>query len=256
MWPICIVPDRPLRPLIASDGMPHSGASRGNRTNSTAMKGAPSKAIQLAVFRAVVSGGRPTTRCALTNAVSSPSKATSIAPAVSSDWEKKKFVSIVKKPRKKITKASRRARSSSVFSESSTTIRVTPASRPSRVRWVQSVAPRVIASRARRQARPGRGRAVTASQPRQSSTAAASAVHQAGRCETWGMTIQAITASRNRVSRASRGRALRRFNTARAPRGRPAGARRRWRACTPIRAGAGRNRCRGGRPPAPRRTGG
>jgi hypothetical protein len=59
-----------------------------------------------------------------------------MAAAVASDCEKKKFVSIVKKPRKKMTKASRRARSSSVLSASSATISVTPASRPSSVRCV------------------------------------------------------------------------------------------------------------------------
>ena len=147
MLPTCMLADRPLRPLIASDGMPHSGASRGNSTNSTAMMGAPSRAIQLAVFSAVIKGGRPTSMCALTSAVSRPSRPTSIAAAVSSDCEKKKLVSIVKKPRKKITKASRRARSSSVLSASSTTISVTPASRPSKVRCVNSVAPSVTASR-------------------------------------------------------------------------------------------------------------
>ena len=86
MLPTCMLADSPLRPLIASAGMPHSGASRGNSTNSTAMTGAPSSAIQPAVRAAVSSGGLPTGMWALTSAVSRPSSATSMAAAVSSDW--------------------------------------------------------------------------------------------------------------------------------------------------------------------------
>jgi hypothetical protein len=151
-----------------------------------------------------------------------------MAAAVSRDWEKKKFVSIVKKPRKKITKASRRARNSRVLSASSTTIRVTPASRPSKVRWVHSVAPIVRASKASRQPRLGRWRPATASQPRQISTPPARAVHHRGRWPTCGITTQAITTSRNRVSLVSRGNVVRRFNTAPGPPDKRAGARARW----------------------------
>ena len=57
-----------------------------------------------------------------------------MAAAVNSDCEKKKLVNMVKKHRKNTTKASRRARNSSVLSVSSTTISVTPGSRPSTVR--------------------------------------------------------------------------------------------------------------------------
>ena len=134
MLPTRMVLDSPLRPVISSFGVPHSGAMRGNSMKSASMIGAPSSAIQPAVRAACARGGRPTGMCALTRAVSRPSSATSIATAVSSDCELKKFVSIAKKPRKKMTKASRRARSSSVLSASSTTTSVTPASRPSTVR--------------------------------------------------------------------------------------------------------------------------
>ena len=57
-----------------------------------------------------------------------------MAAAVVSDCETKKLLSIVKKPRKKITMASRRARISSVLSASSMMTSVTPASRPTMVR--------------------------------------------------------------------------------------------------------------------------
>ena len=144
--------------------------------------------------------------CALTSAVNRPSMATSMAAAVSRDCEKKKLVSIVKKLRKKTTKASRRARNSSVLSVSNTTISVTPASRPSRVRCVNRVAPMVRTSRTASHQRDGKGRAVQASQPRQSSTPAASRLHQTGRLPICGRITQAITASRNSVSRPSRGR--------------------------------------------------
>jgi hypothetical protein len=73
--------------------------------------------------------------CASASAVSSPHTETSIASAVSSDCEYRKLVSTRKKPRKKTTIASRRARSSSVFSAISTTSIVTPASLPSSVRF-------------------------------------------------------------------------------------------------------------------------
>ncbi len=208
--PTCMLDDSPLRPVMASPGMPHSGASRGNSTNSTAMMGAPSRAIQEAVRAARISGGRPTFMWALTSAVSSPSSPTSMAAAVSNDCEKKKLVSIAKKPRKKITKASRRARSSSVLRASRVTTSVTPASRPSSVRCVASVAARATASRPTSHHLPGNGRDCTASQPRHSSTPAASRLHHQGRLPVCGRMTQAITSSRNRVSRASRGSAARR----------------------------------------------
>ena len=134
MVPTRMLALRPLRPVMASEGTPHNGAMRGNSTNSTAMMGAPRSAIQPAVRAAWESGGRPTGMWLLTRAVSKPSNPTSIAKAVSRLCEKKKFDSSVKKPRKKTTKASRCARNSSVLSASSTTMNVTPASRPRMVR--------------------------------------------------------------------------------------------------------------------------
>ncbi len=210
MLPTVISAERPLRPVMASLGTPHSGARRGNSMNSTTMMGAPSNAMRAAVPAASRNGGLPTGMWVFTRAVSSPHTATSMAAAVSSDCEKKKLVSIVKKLRKNTTKASRRARSSSVLSVSSTTSSVTPASRPSTVRWVSSVAPTATTSPTSRVQRPGRGRADHARWPRQTSTAAAIRLHHHGRLATCGSSTQAITTSRNSVSRASRGRWRRR----------------------------------------------
>ncbi len=87
MVPTSMVALRPLRPVIASVGVPHSGASRGNSRNSTTITGAPSSAIQPAIFAACNSGGLPTGMWALTSAVNRPSKPSSMLKAVSSDWE-------------------------------------------------------------------------------------------------------------------------------------------------------------------------
>ena len=87
MVPTRMVFDKPLRPAIASPGVPHNGASRGNSRNNASMIGAPASAIQPAVFAACVNGGRPTGMCAFTSAVSRPSSATSIVTAVISDCE-------------------------------------------------------------------------------------------------------------------------------------------------------------------------
>ena len=202
--------DRPLRPESGSPGSPHSGAMRGNSTNSATITGAPHSTMVAAVRSDCASGGRPTGRCALTSAVSRPISATSTAAAVVSDCEKKKLLSTVKKPRKKITSASRRARASSVFSASSSTTSTTPASRPSSVRCVASVAATASTKSATTVQRPGSALPRQASTPRHSSNAATAALVHSGRCATCGATTQAITASRNSVSRASRGRADRR----------------------------------------------
>ena len=87
MVPTRIVFDSPLRPAIASVGVPHSGAKRGNSRNSANMIGAPASAIQPAVRAACASGGRPTGMWALTSAVKRPSSASSIMAAVASDCE-------------------------------------------------------------------------------------------------------------------------------------------------------------------------
>jgi hypothetical protein len=206
MLPMLICPARPLRPASVSAGTPHSGAMRGNSRKSASMMGAPSSAMRAAVRIDCASGGRPTGRWALTRAVSRPSSATSMAAAVASDCENRKLASSVKKPRKNTTMASRRARSSSVLSASSMTMRVTPASVPTMVRCVSSVSPTASASSAPTTQRPGSGRARQASQPRQASSAMASAMVQAGKWPASGPMQQATTASRNSVSRASRGR--------------------------------------------------
>ncbi|OGB41534.1 MAG: hypothetical protein A2W72_00975 [Burkholderiales bacterium RIFCSPLOWO2_12_67_14] len=198
--------DRPLRPVSSWPGMPHSGDSRGNSRNSTSMMGAPMAAMPAAMRAAWARGGRPTGMWALTSAVSRPSSAIRMPAAVSSDCEWKKWVSRVKKARKNTTKASRRARSSSVLSASSTTMSVTPASRPKRVRWVHQVAATVNASKPMRQAQPGNGSPRSAKVVRQASTPAVSAVHHHGIWPICIITTQAITASRNSVSRVSRGK--------------------------------------------------
>src|SRR4051794_10847496 len=112
----------------------------------------------------------------------------------------------MKKPRKKTTKASRRARSSSVFSAIRATARVTPGSLPSSVRYDKTVSPIAAISTATSTQRPGSAALTSASRPRQSRTSAVSASDHAGRCAACGSTVQAMTASRNSVSRASRGR--------------------------------------------------
>ena len=112
-----------------------------------------------------------------------------------------------KKPRKKITNASRRARSSSVLSVSSTTSSVTPASRPISVPCVAYVPASVNTKSSSSQALRGRLRALSASQPRHSSTAAAPRLHHSGKRAACGNSTQAITASKNSVSRPSRGNA-------------------------------------------------
>ena len=83
------------------------------------------------------SAGRPTGMCASTRAVSQPHTDSSIHAAMPSDCEYSSCVSTTKKPRKNSTSASRRARSSSVFIDSSATSSATPASLPSSVRSLQ-----------------------------------------------------------------------------------------------------------------------
>src|ERR1700761_2384447 len=86
------------------------------------------------------------------------------------------------------------------------TMRVTPASRPSRVRWVEKVAMRVRASRAARHHLVGKGLAWMARLPRQRRTMAARRLHHQGRLGTWGTTMRVMTERRKRVSRVSLGR--------------------------------------------------
>ena len=79
--------DSPLRPVSASLGMPHSGEKRGNSTNSATITGAPASAIQPAMRADSRRLGWPTGRCALTSAVSKPSRPINIAAATPSDCE-------------------------------------------------------------------------------------------------------------------------------------------------------------------------
>ena len=207
MLPTRMSSDRPVRPFCMSVGRPHSGAMRGNSTNSAAMMGAPSSAMRPAMRSDCASGGRPTGIWAFTSAASSPSSASSMAAATGRAWEKKKLDSSVKKPRKNTTMASRRPCSSSVLRPSSITISVTPASRPRMVRWVYSVPATAITSGTASTQRVGSGRPLKASQPRHSINPAASRLAQAGNTLTCGAMTHAITTSRNSVSRASRGSA-------------------------------------------------
>ena len=124
--------DSPV-PAMPSPGTPHSGPMRGKSTNSSTMIGAPKAAVRAASHEAWRRLGWPTGMCASTSAVSKPHTETSIASATTSDCEYRKWVSTMKKPRKKTTKASRRARSSSVFSAISATSKVMPGSLPSRL---------------------------------------------------------------------------------------------------------------------------
>ena len=147
---------------------------------------------------------------ALTSTVKSPSVPRTMLKAVSKDCECKKLLIMQKKPRKNTTKASRRARNSIVLRVRSTTSSVIPASRPSRVLWVNHVAAKVAARRPSNHHRPGNGRLWTASQPRHSRTVPAHAPLHNGRWGSWGIKTEAMTSNRNKVSRLSRGRLCRR----------------------------------------------
>ena len=174
------------------------------------MIGAPSSAIQPAVRAACSSGGLPTGMCALTSAVSRPSSASSIAKAVSSDCE----IEEVREHREEAQEEDHEG--------------VAPRAQLQRLERQQDhdqrdagVAARaacggstqVATSVTRQQADAATicrasGLACTASVPRHSSTTAASALHHQGRLATCGSSTQPMTASRNSVSRASRGSAL------------------------------------------------
>ena len=207
--PTFMLPERPLRPVSWSPGRPHSGAMRGKNMNSATITGVPNRAMRAAARSASANGGRPTGMWALISAVSKPTSATSMAMAVGMDCEKKKLLSIVKKPRKKITMASRRARASSVLSASSMAIRVTPASRPRMVRKLASVAATASTRSATSSQRGGRLRPPSARPARQASSRQENAPAHSGRCANSGSSTQAITPSRNSVSRASRGSCFR-----------------------------------------------
>lgn len=124
------------RPVLAAGfcGTPHSGAMRGKKTNSAKVSGAPMATIFSDRPAANFSEGCPTGICAWTSAVSKPTRPIAMASAVSSDCECRKLAISAKKPRKKMTIASRLARSSMVLSVSSMLTRVTPASAPRMVR--------------------------------------------------------------------------------------------------------------------------
>jgi hypothetical protein len=192
--PMRIEPDSPVR-ADASCGTPHSGPMRGNSRNSATITGAPSNAARAATLAAWRSGGLPTGMCASTSAVSRPHTDSSMAAAVATDCEYRKFVNTRKKPRKKTTSASRRARSSSVFSAISTTSMVTPASLPKSVRSVHSVSIAATSSTPATAQRLGSGPLLKARRTRQNSINAVRAMHHGARCAMCGAMVQAITAS-------------------------------------------------------------
>ncbi len=192
--PMRIEPDSPVLPA-ASCGTPHSGPMRGNSRNSATISGAPSNAARAATLPAWRSDGLPTGMCASTSAVSRPHTDSSMAAAVSSDCEYRKFVSTRKKPRKNTTSASRRARNSSVFSDISTTSMVTPASLPKSVRSVHSVSTAATSSTPATAQRLGSGALLSARCARQNSMRPVSAMHQGARCAVCGRIVQPITAS-------------------------------------------------------------
>ena len=124
--------------------------------------------------------------------------------AVSSDCENRKWLSSVKKPRKKMTKASRWALSSSVLSASSSKISALPASRPKMVRNCEAVMPMASTSKPMRTQRVGRGFCRIVSHARHASKPRQKPLISPGMCGICISTTQPTTASRNRVSRLSR----------------------------------------------------
>ncbi|MNT11429.1 hypothetical protein D3C72_1463080 [compost metagenome] len=132
MLPTVISSESPVFPAFGL-GTPHSGDMRGKSTNRASVSGAPMAIIFSDRPAAYLSEGWPTGMCALTKAVSRPTRPIAMARAVSSDCECRKLASSAKKPRKNTTMASRRARISRVLSASSMLMRVTPASEPTMV---------------------------------------------------------------------------------------------------------------------------
>ena len=128
--------DKPVG-VAPSLGTPHSGAMRGNSMNISTISGAPKKAVRADSQPTCLRLGRPTGMLANTSEVSSPHTDTNIATPTAIDCEYKKWVRIKKKPRKNTTKASRRARASSIFKAVSATVMVTPGSLPSTVPKLQ-----------------------------------------------------------------------------------------------------------------------
>ena len=78
MLPTDTVADRPLRARGADSPTPHKGATRGNKTNSSAISGNPKAAMRAAVRAATRSGVALPGTWAFTRAVSKPNMATSI----------------------------------------------------------------------------------------------------------------------------------------------------------------------------------
>ena len=130
MLPKAIVSDRPVRPMPLSSGTPHSGPTRGNTTNNTAITGTPqavSRSATAAAWRTVVAGPGIWAR---TTTVSRPQAPASISTSPGRVCACKNWVKMVKKPRKNTTKTSRVPRISKVLSANSKTTRATPASVP------------------------------------------------------------------------------------------------------------------------------
>jgi hypothetical protein len=198
---------RPVLP-ICSVGTPHSGAMRGNSTNSSTITGRPSAVVLAARRAAMAMLGTPVGICASTTAARSPHSDSSAPAAVSSDCEYRNCVSTRKKPRKNTTKASRRARSSSVLSAISTVSSVMPASRPISVRKVSQVSTAYTSAMASKAQRLGSGRWRQAMWARQASTRPVRPVAHSGRWLACGAMTAVMTANRKKLSRASRGRRL------------------------------------------------
>ena len=192
--PSRMLPDSPVRPC-ASCGKPQSGPRRGNSTNSTNITGSPRPAARADRPAARLRAGRPTGMWASTWAVSRPHTAIKSHKPVSRDCEYKKCVSTRKKPRKNTTRASRRARSSKVLSDISTTSSVMPAALPSKVFSPQKVSADAAMSKLLMTQRLGSAAAVKARRARQASRVTDITPHQGGRCSRWGAMVQAMTAS-------------------------------------------------------------
>jgi hypothetical protein len=128
--------DRPVPPAKASRGRPHSGLSmRGNSMNSTIVSGTAFSAI-MPTSRSLCPAGRSSAfRLTLTRTKNRAMTAPSVISATGSAWLCMNCVSRMKKHRNTTTNTSRVARSSSSFSASSSSRKVTPASRPSSVRY-------------------------------------------------------------------------------------------------------------------------
>ena len=197
--------DRPVVPCSWLLGKPHSGGRRGKNTNSTSISGMAHSSNCPDCPSSWRTVGRPAGRWALTSAASRPHRASNAARAVSRLCECKNTVTRLKKPRKKITMASRRARISRVFMVSSKASRATPASGPTMVRNCSQMLPTTSANTPSSSQRPGSACCCHARRARHSNMPTPKAPAHSGKCASWGSSTSATAARISRVSRASRG---------------------------------------------------